>query len=224
MTIHYVYKITDTNTNHYYFGSRTCKCNPEDDNYMGSMLTWDTTHSNLKKEILKSDFETRDEAVEYEAIMISLNIDDDLNENYHIPPDKFHTYGLPVVKDSKGNVFRVKKDDPRLKTGELEMFWSGRTHSEESKRKMSKSAKNRNITPEAEELRRQKISETMSGYKRSEKNIENIRKSKLGNKNPMSGRVWINNPETEDVKVVLKKELDIYLNKGYVKGRKINKP
>ena len=48
-----------------------------------------------------------------------------------------------MVKDKDGNCFRIIKDDPRYLSGELTDIWTGRKHSEETKEKMSKKAKER---------------------------------------------------------------------------------
>jgi len=37
---HYVYKLKHKDTGEFYYGSRTCECNPELNDYMGSMTTW----------------------------------------------------------------------------------------------------------------------------------------------------------------------------------------
>lgn len=49
------------------------------------------------------------------------------------------TKGLVTVKDKNGNYFMVSKDDSRYLSGELKPIWSGRKHSEETKKKMSTS-------------------------------------------------------------------------------------
>jgi hypothetical protein len=115
-----VYKITDIQTGEFYIGSRTCKCNPNDDDYMGSYYTWKPGNTDyLVKEIIKYDFDNRNDAVMYEANLIKLHIDDVLNRNYHIPNSGFHAYGRVSVKDSMGNTFSVSKYDERYICGEL---------------------------------------------------------------------------------------------------------
>ncbi len=92
MKVHYVYKITHVETNEFYIGSRTCNCNPElDIDYLGSMKTWKPDKAKLIKEILKSDFKTRNEANIFESDLIKSQISDKLNKNYNIPSD--HTSG-----------------------------------------------------------------------------------------------------------------------------------
>ena len=87
---HYVYKITDPITNEYYIGSRSCN-EIIADNYMGSYYVWKPKDvSRLVKEIIEENFETREDALEYEANLIKSYIDDPLNRNYHIPDKNFH--------------------------------------------------------------------------------------------------------------------------------------
>ncbi len=151
---YYVYKVTHKETNQFYIGSRGCYCKPEDDiNYLGSQYSWKISKEDKKKflhkTIIKSGFETMDSAMEFEAKLIYENIDDPLNENYHIPNKFYHTTGLtPVynkkmeillvnvsdvdydkfipiskgkvsVKDKDGNTMSVSVNDPRYLSGEL---------------------------------------------------------------------------------------------------------
>jgi len=100
----YAYKIIDKTTNEFYYGSRSCYGNPTDDNsYMGSMVTWKPNKENLIKEILKDDFNSRDELMEYESNIIKENINNPLNRNYHIPNEGFHVDG------SVGRLYKTKK-------------------------------------------------------------------------------------------------------------------
>ena len=48
---HYVYKIINIITNEYYIGVRSCKCNIEEDKYMGSSTIW--TKAYIKEHILE---------------------------------------------------------------------------------------------------------------------------------------------------------------------------
>jgi hypothetical protein len=87
---HYVYKITDPVTNEYYIGSRSCNDIFTDD-YMGSYYVWKPDDVNrLVKEIIEKNFETREDALVYEAQLIKSCINDVLNRNYSIPDKNFH--------------------------------------------------------------------------------------------------------------------------------------
>lgn len=96
---HYVYKLIDINTGQFYIGSRTCECTPEEDNYMGSPYVWEPIMENLSKEIVKQNFKSREEAIKYEADLIEVNINDELNENYHIPNKGYHNQGRRLSKE-----------------------------------------------------------------------------------------------------------------------------
>lgn len=68
---------------------------------MGSMKVWNPKKSELIKTIIKDDFKTREEAMEFESNIIENHIDDELNENYHIPNKGFHTHGMKWTDESK---------------------------------------------------------------------------------------------------------------------------
>lgn len=89
---HYTYKIYDTKTGEYYIGVRSCKCLPEDDPYMGSMVTWKPNSPNLAKQIYM-EFPTRAEAEEWESCAIEGVIIDHLNRNFSVP-NRFGWNGL----------------------------------------------------------------------------------------------------------------------------------
>lgn len=74
MKTHYVYKLEHPTTKEFYFGSRTCEDKPDDDNYMGSMIRWKPNKSKLIKTIIKSGFENRIIATQYEADLITEHI------------------------------------------------------------------------------------------------------------------------------------------------------
>jgi len=106
-------------TGEFYFGSRGCKCEPEEDiKYLGTMYVWKPDKSKLTKIILDK-FNTREEAYIHEAELITVHINNPLNRNYHIPNKGFHVEGRMTAKDKYGNTYCVSIDDLRLKTGEL---------------------------------------------------------------------------------------------------------
>jgi len=124
---HYVYKLTETISGEFYYGSRTFNGDIELDSYLGSMVTWKPNKDNLIKEIIKSDFSSRDEAIEYESNIISDSINNPLNRNYYIPHKGFG------AKTGQIGYWRNKKR-PNFKAVD--------THSEETKEKIRKSLKN----------------------------------------------------------------------------------
>lgn len=107
-----------------------------------------------------------------------------------------------------------RKKRSKNSTGELNPFYD-KSHTGESKKKMSESAKIRE-TPN-ENTRRNHISETMKGVTKTKEHTENIRKGKLGSKNPNFGKCWITNGTTN--KLIYRVD-DI--PDGYKLGRKIN--
>jgi hypothetical protein len=90
MIYHYVYKLTEESTGNFYYGSRTCRCEPIDDAYMGSMYTWKPNKKLLKKEIIKFDFTSREDAIIEESKLIKNSIKNPLNKNFHIPNKGFY--------------------------------------------------------------------------------------------------------------------------------------
>lgn len=192
---HYVYKITDPETNHYYFGSRSCEVNVEEDiEYMGSMKTWKPEdETRLLKEIIKDDFKTREEAIEFESSTIEEHIDDELNENYHIPNKGFHTFGSNEVakKISKANKGKAPWN-----------FGKVNVYSDDTLEKMSNSAKGRIFSKKT----RNKISKANTGKLKGEKNpMYGI----CGDKNPNYGNSW-----TDEMKNELSKKFT-----GKVRGK-----
>lgn len=99
---HYVYKLQHIDTGEFYFGSRTCECNPSEDKYMGSMSVWNPDKDKLTKTILKSNFKTRNVALEYEASLIEENWNNKLIRNYHIPNSKQYRKSIhPFINNKK---------------------------------------------------------------------------------------------------------------------------
>jgi hypothetical protein len=107
MKTHYVYKLENPATKEFYYGSRTCECNPHVDVYMGSMTRWKPNKKKLVKTIVKSDFENRMIATEFEASLIAEHIKNPLNRNYHIPNNG--VYGSPKGERTKTHPFVNQK-------------------------------------------------------------------------------------------------------------------
>jgi hypothetical protein len=157
---HYVYRVEDLETGEFYIGSRSTELLPEEDSkYKGSQYYWKLTKDQkdkLEKTIIKSDFSSRTEAVLFEGILIKENFNDPLNRNGTIPDGKYHTKGKAIVKDNDGNILCVDINDERYLNGELvsinkgrkfteehkkKISWLGKSHTQESREKMSKSQK-----------------------------------------------------------------------------------
>ena len=130
---HYIYKLTNIHTGEFYYGSRTCKCNPNDDTYMGSMKIWKPNKSDIIKEIISSNFINRMEALNAESILINKNINHPLNRNYASPDGKFIRLGPPINKgipNPQHSKRMLGKNNPNF----------GKTLSSEIRSKMSKSS------------------------------------------------------------------------------------
>ena len=128
---HYVYRITDPETGEFYYGSRSCEVDPKDDEYMGSYVTWIPQDiDRLEKEILKSDFSNREEAISCEASLIKEFVNNELNRNYHIPSEGFH---------SSGKIQSV--DERRMRSEKAASYWKGKRFSEEHRNKIKESNK-----------------------------------------------------------------------------------
>jgi hypothetical protein len=108
----YVYKVTDIYTNEYYIGSRKFDGNIFEDKYLGSPYTWKPNIKNLKKEIIRSDFQSMEEAILYERYIIVNSIDDSLNRNYSIPNGRFHRVNLITAISKSGKIVSIHKEDP----------------------------------------------------------------------------------------------------------------
>jgi hypothetical protein len=125
----YVYRLTNEETGQFYIGSRASKISPELDLYKGSMVVWKMSRLekiNLKKEIIKSGFNSVHEMIEYEGDIIRNCIKDPLNENYAIPHPNFQTYGKVTVKTEFGKIILVSKQDKEYLNGNLKFMHCGK--------------------------------------------------------------------------------------------------
>lgn len=139
-----------------YFGSRSCDCLPEEDvNYFGSFS--DKTFKPTHKIILKSDYLTREDAVIDEII---------LHNFYEV--DK-NTHFANKAKQTS------KKFITTSMVGEKNHFY-GKTHNEETKRKISLVHKGKTIS----EKGKLAVSKRHKGIPLSEDHKDKIRKSLIG--------------------------------------------
>jgi DNA-binding transcriptional regulator YdaS (Cro superfamily) len=171
-----------------YFGSRGCKCLPEEDiNYFGSFK--DKSFKPTQKIILKDDYATREEAY----------IDEIILQEYYKVVENPHFANRAYQNTTKFYYAQSLY-------GENHPMY-GRNHTEETKRKMRQAHKGRKLPKE----HRDKIARSLTGKVRPEevrnkiRNTRNERNSGYGNKhsqetkNKMSksgkGKVFWNNGE-----------------------------
>ena len=163
MQRHYVYEIKDILTGEFYWGSRTCGCDPKEDPYMGSMITWKPKKINLVKSVI-IEYDTRKEATLAEKIIVKFYRDKQkfpLNRNYNIPGGIFCTAGK---KFSENEIFNLKI---RLK---------GKKQSLQHRKNNADSRRGKHLSEE----RKKKISESEKGKKLSIETKIKIKESRLG--------------------------------------------
>jgi hypothetical protein len=117
---HYVYELKHKITNEFYIGVRSCYGDSNNDNYMGSMKTWDVDKSMLVKTIINDKFETRKEANIKEIELLKENINHPLNRNYHIPTHGFCCFGTRHSDTHKRKLSELKLNKYKLNPQMLE--------------------------------------------------------------------------------------------------------
>lgn len=189
MKYHYVYYSYEE-FGRGYIGCRTCKCLPEDDEYLGSYK--DETFNPSHKIIIET-FSTREDALQAEV---------NLHKFYQV--DKNPHFANKARQKSTGFFYAEKK------SGKDNPFY-GKKHSEETKEKISKQSKGRSgikkyrednhfygksHSQETKELIRQKTLEQFKtlghpfkGKKHSEKTKQKFRENNKGKNNPNYGKV-----------------------------------
>lgn len=69
---HYVYILIDTqpeDSRKFYIGVRSCTCNPEDDNYIGSSKSMTDEQKSRCDKLILEEFSSREEALNYEILL-----------------------------------------------------------------------------------------------------------------------------------------------------------
>lgn len=168
---HYLYKITNKETNQFYIGVRSHKF-PEKDKYMGSSSVWTKqwikdNKEILIKEILNDSFENRELANTEEVNLLQKYESDELCINCLYARIPSHL----GVKQSEEWIRK------RIKSGkEANMY--GKHHTEETKQKISEKLKGRIVSKEA----REKIGKTHKGKivsKETRNKLSKTRKRKI---------------------------------------------
>lgn len=196
---YYVYKLVNPITNEFYFGSRKSKKLPQEDNYYGSMKTWEVDKSKLIKTIIKSDFLTHEETILFESDLIRSNINNPLNRNYNIPNIGFYTKGKNC-------------------SGEKNSFYN-KKHSENHKKYLSKISNGENNPSYGKKWINNGVEmkyvykSDLASYLSNGWVLGNIKSDNFNTSN----RRWVNNGEK--MLYVMVEDLYNYLNNGWVLGR-----
>ena len=89
---------------------------------------------------MKSNFSTREEAIQIEVMLIKENIDNPMNENYNIPGEGFHNTGRIFGEETRKKMSESRK-------GDKNPLWN-KKHSEETKEKIRRKAIGRKLSAE----------------------------------------------------------------------------
>ena len=162
---HYTYEIKNKTTGQMYIGLRSCSCNPANDNYYSSSITLNRRIveegiENFDKKILQL-FPTREDASQHEI---------DLQELYDV---------------SKNPMFYNKA---KSTSTWFHCDWTGRKHSEETKKKLSnyKPWLGKRHTEESKQKQseaRKKQGNFRDGFKHSDETKRKISEGMKGNTN-----------------------------------------
>ena len=191
---HYVYEITNLVNGKKYIGKRSCKCNIEDDKYMGSGHKLKKAFEKYGKEKFSKKIlvicNSSDEAYESENRLIeertAVNRSDYYNvtsggigvgvgegsPNYGKKLSEEHRKKLSIaLKGRKSNL----TDEARIKAWKLN---TGKPRSEETRKKISMANKGRKHSEES----LQKMSKALKGKKQTSEAVEARRKALTGRK------------------------------------------
>ena len=123
-----------------------------------------------------------------------------------------------LVKDKDDNYFRINKNDPKYLSGELTSYMTGKVHVKD------KNGKIFTINTDDPRYLNGELVPLYTGTKWSDKSKENLKKvfaekqHQKGEKNSQYNTCWIYNDKEN--KKIKKEDLEYYLSKGWLKGRK----
>lgn len=192
---HYVYQIVDPITEEFYFGVRSCECNPQKDSYMGSYCTWTPEDTNRLFKIVLCEFDTRKKANLCEKKLIQRHIHNPKSRNYHIPDTGFSTHGVPCSDEKKLKISKTKKGTLPWNTGKsrseetkekIREKLTGRTLPEEHKEKITKNASKYWLGKNHNDETKKKIGEWSKEWHKSNNNGFLGKKHTKENKEKMS--------------------------------------
>lgn len=164
------------------------------------------------------------------------------DENYKSGKYVGVTKGLVPAKDSNGNIFTVDVNDERLKTGLLKYIWSGKKHKQETidkikdaHKKMGLQVGKKNSQYGTRWVNKNGINKKINSNELKlflsdgwevGRIINNDIREKMNKNRTYAGSpntVWVSNIEQEKSKRVNKNDLQVYLNEGWIIGRKFIK-
>ena len=221
---HYFYKITNLLNEHFYYGIHST--DNLDDGYMGSGKRLHYAYKkygmqNFKKEILKF-FDTCSDAYEYEAEMVTEELVKNPDcYNVQLGGKGWNTKGLVSVKDKNGNCFLVFKDDPRYLSGELVPNCKGLLVVKD------KNGNYFSVSVDDPRYLSGELKHIWVDRKHSKETIQKVKNTfkkichQQGSKNSQYGTCWIH--DSEKSFRIKKEDLESYLQRGYIKGRKMFK-
>ncbi len=130
------------------------------------------------------------------------------------------TSGKLAVKDSEGNIFQVSIDDPRYLSGELKFINADRISIRDSEGNTFQ------VSIDDPRYLSGELVPVWTGKRHNEESKKKIGKAnsiaQKGSGNCNYGRCWIYNLELQQSKPISKDELNDWINKGWIKGRKMN--
>ena len=206
---HYVYRITNTTTDYYYYGSRSTNLSPSEDigiKYFSSSsnkLFIQDQKENPKDyhyKIVRIFESSREDATELE---VQLHKKFDV-KNHPKFINKANQTSVGFMFDTTGCDFgeQFAKDISIRQTGKSNSFY-GKHHSIETIKQIKEKTTGKN--------------NHFYGKKHSEETIKIIREKSAKS---AVGKKYISNIELQKVRIVLPEELDKYLNSGWIIGRK----
>jgi group I intron endonuclease len=229
---HYVYITTNIINGHQYVGDRSSICEPKEDKYLGSGILFgqkvnEYGKENFKKEILEL-FPTRKEAFDAQEKYIRLYKTHISQGGYNISWKGGHNVKDCWSEESKEKCRKTQTG----KTG----YMKDKHYSAEEKTRLYKNRKYPLTRKKQVQETKEKISKSLigktKGIKRkplNKKHKEKLKKFNTGHKrqcgelNSQFGIKWLINPLTSETLATKKENVDQYLIKGWIYGRKLKK-
>lgn len=143
------------------------------------------------------------------------------NPRYLSGEFKHVTAGTATIKDRNNNYFRVPKNDPRYLSGELTGITKNLVLVKDDNGKNLMISKIEYLNSNGEFIRHWKGKKHSEKTKRKISETKQKNKSGVGKKNSQYGTCWIYNKKLKESKKIKKEVINVWLNKGWFKGRKM---